>query len=92
MPLNEGPASGGIKCVQKTVKRRCVDFNRRFVRGFDGEQPSCIEFAKRFDNGALLAVVSDTLYNYNLGHEQSQNLPIVPFTFWQMFETFQNRM
>merc|ERR1719188_1513674 len=28
-----------------------------FVRGFDGERPSCIEFAKRFDDGALLAVV-----------------------------------
>ena len=32
--------------------------NVRFVRGFDGERPSCIEFANRFDDGALLAVVS----------------------------------
>jgi hypothetical protein len=29
-----------------------------FVRGADGERPSCVEFAKKFDDGALLAVVS----------------------------------
>ena len=31
------------------------------MRGFDGERPSCIEFAKRFDDGALLAVVGASL-------------------------------